>query len=83
MALASLIQIFPNDMGQSTTKTSEISLVDLAGSERAASTEATGDRLKEGSAINRSLLTLGNVIQCVMAVFMLNEWQYNRQNHIL
>ena len=44
------------------TKTSSINLVDLAGSERADSTGATGDRLKEGSAINQSLSTLGNVI---------------------
>ena len=29
-----------------------INLIDLAGSERADSTGATGDRLKEGSAIN-------------------------------
>jgi len=43
-------------------KTSIINLVDLAGSERAGSTGATGDRLKEGCNINKSLLVLGNVI---------------------
>jgi kinesin family member 1 len=43
-------------------KQSKISLVDLAGSERADSTGATGDRLKEGANINRSLTTLGKVI---------------------
>ena len=32
-------------------------------SERADSTGATGDRLKEGSAINKSLSTLGNCIK--------------------
>ena len=32
-------------------------------SERADSTGATGDRLKEGAAINKSLSTLGNVIK--------------------
>ena len=32
------------------------------GSERADSTGATGDRLKEGANINRSLSALGNVI---------------------
>lgn len=37
-------------------------MVDLAGSERAKSTEATGQRLKEGSNINKSLTTLGRVI---------------------
>jgi hypothetical protein len=57
------LQVFINDVGESTTKTSEINLVDLAGSERADATGATGDRLKEGSAINQSLSTLGNVIR--------------------
>ncbi len=55
-------QVFLNSAGQSTTKTSDIHLVDLAGSERADSSGATGDRLKEGSAINQSLSTLGKVI---------------------
>ncbi len=45
-----------------TEKQSKISLVDLAGSERADSTGATGDRLKEGANINKSLTTLGKVI---------------------
>lgn len=38
------------------------SLVDLAGSERANSTGATGQRLKEGANINKSLTSLGKVI---------------------
>uniref|UniRef100_A0A915JI18 Kinesin-like protein n=1 Tax=Romanomermis culicivorax TaxID=13658 RepID=A0A915JI18_ROMCU len=37
-------------------------LIDLAGSERASHTKNTGQRLKEGAHINRSLLALGNVI---------------------
>ncbi|GAB1601978.1 hypothetical protein Ahia01_000476400 [Argonauta hians] len=48
-----------------TRKTSEINLVDLAGSERADSTGATGDRLREGANINRSLSVLGNVISAL------------------
>ncbi|XP_041350719.1 kinesin-like protein KIF28P [Gigantopelta aegis] len=63
-------QIFINKSGESTTKSSEINLVDLAGSERANSTGATGDRLKEGSAINQSLSTLGNVISALADVAM-------------
>ncbi|XP_019632740.1 PREDICTED: kinesin-like protein KIF13A isoform X8 [Branchiostoma belcheri] len=43
-------------------KVSKVSLVDLAGSERAAKTGAAGERLKEGSNINKSLSTLGLVI---------------------
>lgn len=39
------------------------SLVDLAGSERVSQTNADGTRLKEGSHINRSLLTLTTVIR--------------------
>mmetsp|Transcript_17512 Transcript_17512/g.35550 ORF Transcript_17512/g.35550 Transcript_17512/m.35550 type:complete len:824 (+) Transcript_17512:2-2473(+) len=46
-------------------KCSDINLVDLAGSERAGSTGATGDRLKEGCAINKSLSALGNVISAL------------------
>lgn len=43
------------------------SLVDLAGSERANSTGATGQRLKEGANINKSLTTLGKVISALAA----------------
>jgi len=42
---------------------SNINFIDLAGSERAASTGATGDRLKEGARINASLSVLGKVIK--------------------
>ena len=44
-------------------KTSYLNLVDLAGSERQKSTGAKGSQLKEGANINKSLLTLGSVIQ--------------------
>uniref|UniRef100_A0A6N2LH36 Kinesin-like protein n=1 Tax=Salix viminalis TaxID=40686 RepID=A0A6N2LH36_SALVM len=40
-----------------------LNLVDLAGSERASQTNADGARFKEGSHINRSLLTLTTVIR--------------------
>ena len=45
-----------------TERVARIRLVDLAGSERAKATEATGQRLREGSNINKSLTTLGRVI---------------------
>ena len=48
--------------GVSGVKVSRLSLIDLAGSERANKTGASGDRLKEGSNINKSLTTLGLVI---------------------
>lgn len=44
----------------------KINLVDLAGSERQKSTGATGDRLKEGANINKSLSALGNVINALV-----------------
>ena len=47
--------------GNEMAKQSVMNLVDLAGSERADSTGATGDRLKEGAAINKSLSALGLV----------------------
>lgn len=58
----SLVQKYKNAAGKEMAKSSLINLVDLAGSERADATGATGDRLKEGAAINLSLTSLGNVI---------------------
>src|SRR3989338_6970870 len=52
--------------GAASDKVSKISLVDLAGSEKSKDTGATGDRLKEGSAINKSLSALGNVIAALV-----------------
>ena len=51
--------------GKQGRKTSVIHLVDLAGSEKASKTGASGDRLKEGCAINKSLSALGNVISAL------------------
>uniref|UniRef100_A0A3B4YVB7 Kinesin-like protein KIF28P n=1 Tax=Seriola lalandi dorsalis TaxID=1841481 RepID=A0A3B4YVB7_SERLL len=50
------------------TKQSNINLVDLAGSERQRSSGSEADRLKEGTAINLSLTTLGNVISALADV---------------
>ena len=50
----------PQDFGA--IRVSTLTLVDLAGSERIAKTGAEGQRAKEGAAINKSLLTLGTVI---------------------
>ena len=48
--------------GKKMEKLSIINLVDLAGSEKLSKTEAKGDRMKEGCAINKSLTVLGLVI---------------------
>lgn len=45
--------------------TAKFHFVDLAGSERLKRTGATGDRAKEGIAINSGLLVLGNVISAL------------------
>lgn len=58
---------------------SKMNLVDLAGSERADSTGATGIRLKEGSNINKSLLTFINVIS-TLADLAANE--SNKKHYI-
>ena len=44
------------------------SVVMFLGSERAESTGATGDRLKEGANINKSLSALGNVISALAEI---------------
>jgi hypothetical protein len=52
-------QLIIEEDGRKNEKLSVINLVDLAGSEKAGQTGATGDRLKEGCAINKSLTVLG------------------------
>uniref|UniRef100_A0A8C2MY81 Kinesin-like protein n=1 Tax=Cricetulus griseus TaxID=10029 RepID=A0A8C2MY81_CRIGR len=47
------------------TKQSSINMVDLAGSERQKSSGSEGDRLREGSRVNLSLTSLGNVISAL------------------
>ncbi|XP_054841581.1 kinesin-like protein KIF13A isoform X2 [Eublepharis macularius] len=54
--------LYDQQSGNSGEKVSKVSLVDLAGSERVSKTGAAGERLKEGSNINKSLSTLGLVI---------------------
>lgn len=47
------------------SQTSKICMIDLAGSERADASGTSGDRLKEGAMINKSLTTLGRVISAL------------------
>lgn len=54
--------------GGTTVVTSRLNLVDLAGSERQKSSGASGGRLREASSINRSLSTLGLVINSLADV---------------
>ncbi|AET37448.1 tubulin-dependent ATPase KIP3 Ecym_1200 [Eremothecium cymbalariae DBVPG len=50
-----------------------LSIIDLAGSERASATKNRGERLHEGSNINKSLLALGN---CINALCMTGRRTY-------
>ncbi|GMF37097.1 unnamed protein product [Phytophthora fragariaefolia] len=50
---------------QNTEVEGSLSLVDLAGSERLSRSKATGDRLKEAQAINKSLSALADVFQAL------------------
>ncbi|KAK7352277.1 hypothetical protein VNO80_17697 [Phaseolus coccineus] len=51
------------DAARSGVLFASVNFVDLAGSERASQTLSAGTRLREGSHINRSLLSLGTVIR--------------------
>ena len=47
----------------------QVNMVDLAGSERQKKTNAEGDKLKEGAAINQSLTNLALVIHSLASQF--------------
>ena len=55
-----------NPKGGEVKKSSRLHLVDLAGSERQKKTKAVGERIKEACMINKSLSTLGNVINALV-----------------
>ncbi|KAL8223938.1 hypothetical protein R6Q57_019413 [Mikania cordata] len=56
------VHVSGKDLTTGSTVRGCMHLLDLAGSERADKTEATGDRLKEATFINKSLSALGDVI---------------------
>ncbi|XP_055307750.1 kinesin-like protein Klp98A [Sitodiplosis mosellana] len=72
--------IFMNNTPSETV--SKIHLVDLAGSERANATEATGDRLKEGAHINKSLVSLGSVISTLAEQATISSQKNNTKKRI-
>lgn len=57
---------FSNKEGLITSRNSRLHLIDLAGSERQKATRAIGERIKEAGMINKSLSTLGNVINALV-----------------
>jgi centromeric protein E len=58
-----MIESKEHDCSEGIVQFSTLNLVDLAGSERADQTKATGERLREGGHINKSLLALSKVIR--------------------
>ncbi|KAL6846556.1 hypothetical protein ACP4OV_024004 [Aristida adscensionis] len=78
MVIESREKVDDSETGEScdAVRVSVLNLVDLAGSERAVKTGAEGMRLKEGSHINRSLMTLGTVIK------KLSEGVENQGGHV-
>ena len=55
-----------SEKGVANIRSSKFHLIDLAGSERQKLTGAYGERLKESSAINKSLSAIGNVINALV-----------------
>ncbi len=59
------INVSGNNKISKVTTSGRLTLVDLAGSERISKTDASGARLVEAAAINKSLSALGQVCVCV------------------
>ena len=57
-----MVTVHQRDLTSLATKSGKLFLVDLAGSEKVRKTGARGTRLEEAKTINKSLSTLGNVI---------------------
>jgi len=65
------------------TSLGRLTLVDLAGSERIARSEATGERLVEAAAINKSLSALGQVFQAIGASSPHVPYRNSKLTHLL
>ena len=63
--------------------TGKLTLVDLAGSERISKTEATGQRLVEAAAINKSLSALGQIFTALRTAQQHIPYRNSKLTHIL
>ena len=61
-----VVSVAKQDLNQRETKFAQLYICDLAGSENASKTGASGQRLDEAKEINKSLTTLGRVIDCLI-----------------
>ena len=62
---------------------SRFHIIDLAGSEKAKNTGATGQRLKEGCAINKSLSALGNLINSLVKKSKVHPYRDSKLTYYL
>ncbi|KAK2187541.1 hypothetical protein NP493_162g04037 [Ridgeia piscesae] len=81
--LICMITVEGHDRTSGTTSTGTLTLCDLAGSERVGKTEATGKRLVEAAAINKSLSALGQVFTALRTGQLHIPYRNSKLTHIL
>lgn len=63
--MAFILTLYQNNLKDGSAKSGKITVVDLAGSEKVSKTMAEGKVLDEAKQINKSLSSLGNVINAL------------------